>query len=154
MVDVAADLGLLYPSSARWLLRELGEVSDDPEEAIEAARVSMALVLVERPRTAYWRTSLIKVAWERHSALWHFFSELCRRAKAGQPVDYVDLGASAHPDCVAKQKSRLRGTVGFPLALADLIKPTGRGTQKLDLSPSQIRIFEVGSVDRVLEWTP
>jgi hypothetical protein len=53
VVDVASQRGFLGPSTARWLLRELGEVTDDPEETIHRARASSALVLVERPRTVY-----------------------------------------------------------------------------------------------------
>src|SRR5207253_5774027 len=132
--------------------RELGEVSDDPEEAIEAARASTALVLVERPRTVYWKGKPIDVPWERHPALWHFFWELCRQAKAGRPLDVLDLGEEAHLDSIAKQKSRLLGKAGFPVELGHLIKPAGRRTQKLDLPAPQIRLFEVVSVDSVREW--
>lgn len=151
VVEVAAELGLLAPSSTRWLLRELGEVFDDPDEAIQAARVSTALVLVERPRTVYWNGAPIAVAWERHAALWQFFWELCRRAKAGSPLDPLDLGEWAHRDSIAKQKSRLLGKAGFPIDLGALIKPTGRRTQKLDVPPPQIRLFELVSIDSVRE---
>jgi hypothetical protein len=154
VVDVAAELGFLGAPTAQWLLRELGEVSDDPELAIEAARASSALVLVERPRAAYWKGQPIHVAWERHAALWGFFWELCRQAKAGRPLDPLDLGEQAHADSIAKQKSRLLGKAGFPVALGDRIQPTGRRTQKLDLPPHEIRLFEVVCVDRVREWTP
>jgi hypothetical protein len=82
VVDVALALGLLDATSARWLLRELREVSDDPNEMIEAARQSTALVLVERPRAVYWKGKPIGVPWERYTALWQFFWELCRQAKA------------------------------------------------------------------------
>jgi hypothetical protein len=154
VVDVARELGFLDVPTTRWLLRELGEVSDDPEEAIQAARASSALVLVERPRTVYWKGEVIDVAWEQNAALWHFFWELCRRAKAGQPLDSLDLGEGAHPDSIAKQKWRLLRQAGFPAELGDLIKPAGRHTQKLDLSAPQIRLFEVVCVDAVREWTP
>jgi hypothetical protein len=146
--------GFLDAPTARWLLRELGEVSDDPEEAIQAARHSTALVLVERPRTVYWKGQAIDVDWENHAALWQFFWELCRQAKAGRPLDPLDLGERAHADIIAKQKSRLLRKADFPVELGDLIKPAGRRTQELDLSPQQIRVFEVVCVDRVREWTP
>jgi hypothetical protein len=153
VVDVARELGLVDDPTARWLLRELGEVSDDPEEAIQAARASSALVLVERPRTVYWNGDVIDVSWEQRAALWHFFWELCRRAKAGQPLDSLDLGEEAHPDIIAKQKWRLLRQAGFPAELGDLIQPAGRHTQQLDLSAQQIRLFEVVGVDTVREWT-
>jgi hypothetical protein len=85
-------------------------------------------------------------------ALWQFFWELCRRAKAGRPLDALDLGERAHSDSVAKQKCRLLGKAGFPVELGDLIKPAGRHTQRLDLPPPQIRLFEVVCVDSVREW--
>jgi hypothetical protein len=153
VVEVASQLGFLGPSTARWLLRELGEVADDPEEAIQRARASCALVLVERPRTVYGKGEVIAVAWEQHAALWQFFWELCRRAKAGQPLDALDLGEGAHPDSIAKQKWRLLRQAGFPAELGDLIQPAGRRTQKLNLSAQQIRLFEVACVDTVREWT-
>jgi hypothetical protein len=43
VVDVASQRGFLGPSTARWLLRELGEVADDPEETIHRAREALAL---------------------------------------------------------------------------------------------------------------
>jgi hypothetical protein len=154
VVDVAAELGFLDAPTARWLLRELGEVSDDPEEALQEARNWSALVLVERPRAVYWKGRPIEVAWEHHTASWRFFWELCRQAKAGRPLDPLDLGESAHLDSVAKHKSRLLGKSGFPGELGNLIKPCGPRTQKLDLPPPQIRLFEVVCVERLREWTP
>jgi hypothetical protein len=151
VVDVAAALGFLDPSTTRWLLRELGEVSDDPEEAIEAAQNSSALVLVERPRAVYWKGRPITVDWQRYTASWQFFWELCRQAKAGRPLDPLDLAESAHVDSIAKQKWRLLRKSGFPRALGDLIKPCGPRTQKLELPPQQIRLFELASVDRLRE---
>jgi hypothetical protein len=153
VVEVAAELGLLDAPRVRWLLRQLGEVTDDPVAAIEAARNASGLVLVEQPRSVYWMGRPIEVDWERHTALWRFFWELCRRAKAGRPLDPLDLSESAHLDSIAKQKFRLLSKVGFPVDLGDLIKPAGRRTQKLHLSPQEIRLFEVICVERVKEWT-
>jgi hypothetical protein len=154
VVDVAAELGFLDAPTVRWLLRELGEVSDDPEEAIEAARNRTALVLVERPRAAYWQGRPIEVAWESHPALWQYFWELCWHAKAGRPLDRLELGESADLGSIAKKKSRLLGKAGFPVDLGDLIQPAGRGTHMLELPPQQIRMFEVVGVERLREWTP
>jgi hypothetical protein len=141
VVDVPHALGLITDGTWRWLLRELGEVHDDPEEALQAAVAGGGLVLVEHTRAVYWQGKELAVAWEKHSALWGFFWEVCRQAKAGQAVDHTTLG-STDVSVVAKQKSRLLGTKGFPRALGDLIKPAGRYTQKLDLPREQIRIFE------------
>jgi hypothetical protein len=142
VVDVAHALGFLDDAAWRWLLRELGEVHDDPEEALQAAIAGGGLVLIERPREAYWQGQPIAVAWDQRPALWDFFWELCRQAKAGHALDHTTF-ASTDVAVVTKQKSRLRGTRGFPPTLATLIRPVGRGTQQLALPPQQIRIFEV-----------
>lgn len=85
VADGALALGLLDEPSHRWLLREAGEVHDDAEAAIQQAVASGALVLVERPRSAYWDCEAVAVDWDRHGALWDYFWELCRHAKAGGP---------------------------------------------------------------------
>jgi len=119
VLDVAHELDLLSDQRYHWLLRELGEPPYHSGEGLDQAIASGALVLVERPRAAYWAGQPMEVDWERRSALWEFFWELCRRAKARQSMDRIDLGESAHRDIVAKQKYRLRREPGFPHALAD-----------------------------------
>jgi len=154
VVDVARELGFLDERRHRWLLRELGEDPEDPAEALKAAIASAALVLVEHPPAAYWQGQPIGVDWERRSTLWAFFWELSWHAKAGQGVDRWTFGKEAHRDIVAKQKSRLLALAGFPQALGDRIKPMGRGTQKLDLPPERIRLFEMGLAEPVRERMP
>jgi hypothetical protein len=154
VVDVAHALNLMDEATRGWLLRELGEIHDDPEAAVNAAVESGALVLVERPREAYWDGWPINVNWERRSALWSFFWELCRAAKAGRPIDHTDLGSDAAPDAVTKQKSRLLRLAGFPVELGDLIQPVGRGTQRLVLPAASIRLFEFVTVESLRDWTP
>jgi hypothetical protein len=153
VVDVACKLNLMYDNTRRWLLQQLGEIPDNPVEALQAAIVSGALVLVEQPREAHWRGQRIDVAWEKRSALWSFFWELCWHAKAGEGVDRFAFGHGAHRDLIAKQKSRLLSDVGFPPELGKLIKPTGRGTQKLEVPAEQIRLFEMSVAEPVRERT-
>jgi hypothetical protein len=153
VVEVAHVLGFLDEHSRRWLLRELGEVADDPAQALAMAIASGDLVVVEHPRAAYWRGQQIFVDWDRRSTLWAFFWELCRHAKARQGVDSLTFGQQAHRDIVAKQKARLLAEDGFPVELGKCIKPVGRGTQKLDLPAEIIRIFEMGAPESVREWT-
>jgi len=153
VVDVAHALGLMDEQTRRWLLRELGEIHDDPDLAISAAVASVALVLVERPRTAYWEGHPIPVNWDGHPALWDFLWELCHHAKAGRPIDHTTFPASKDVAFVTKQKSRLLAQHHFPQALGARIKPVGRNTQKLDLPSSQIRLFELSCGETLKEHT-
>jgi hypothetical protein len=150
VVDAAWELDLMSDRTRRWLLRELGEAPDEPEEALEEAIASGDLVLVEHPRAVYWRGQPISVDWGRRSALWDFLWVICQHAKAGKAVDHTTFNA-ADTAIVAKQKSRLRGLKGFPSSLAALIQPAGRYTQKLNLPPLQIRLFEMTLGETVRE---
>ena len=153
IVDVAFELDLMDKGTRGWLLRELGEADDAPRETLEAAVASGDLVLVEHPRAAYWLGRPLDVDWASRPALWDFFWGVCRHAKAGQAVDHMTFNGT-DPDIVAKQKSRLRGLPGFPRDLAALMQPVGRGTQKLNLPPARIRLFEVILGETVREYTP
>ena len=153
VVDVALALGLLDSPTHQWLLRELGEIRDDPEEAINVAVDSGALVLVERPRAAYWNRRSIDVAWDLRSVLFDFLWELARLGKAGQPLDYTLFATSRDPGIVAKQKSRLVNQPGFPADLAGYIMPAGRRSQRLDLPPAMIRLFEIVTNETARELT-
>jgi hypothetical protein len=152
VVDVAHQLGLLDDGNHGWLLREADESQDDPEEALLAAVAGCRLVLVERPRSAYWQGGEMTVDWSRHGALWDFLWELCRHAKRGQPVDSSTFGSVS--GVVARQKCRLKALPGFPRDLLALMEPVGRGTQKLNLPPAHIRLFELASTETLREWTP
>jgi hypothetical protein len=154
VVDVAFELNFIDGQTRRWLLRELGELSDDPEETLQAAIKTSSLVLTDRPRTVYWKGEPIEVNWARRSALWEFFWSLCQLTKAGKAMDCTDTGESSAPDAVNKIKHRLVSEPGFPSDLAALIKPIGRGTQKLHVAPSMIRLLETTSVEANRDWTP
>jgi hypothetical protein len=120
---------------------------------VQEAIASGDLVLVEHPRAAYWRGQALNVDWDKRSALWNFLWVIGEHAKAGQAVDHTTFNA-ADTAIVAKQKSRLRGLRGFPRALATLIQPVGRFTQKLNLPPLQIRLFEMTLGATVRERIP
>lgn len=121
---------------------------------IQAAIASGSLVLVERPRAAHWHGEAIDIAWGQRSALWDFFWELCRQAKAGLPIDHASFPASNDPGMVAKQKSRLTALPAFPQDLADRIQSAGRYSQRLDLAPPQIRLFELVVSETLRERKP
>jgi hypothetical protein len=153
VVEVAHTRGVTDTGTRRWLLRELGEVHDDPEEAIQAAVAKGGLVLVERPRAAYWKGEEIPVNWERRPTLWDFLWLLGQRAKAGQPVDQMDFADAEDPAVVARKKHRLLTLPEFPTALGDLIKPAGRNAQQLTLKPQEVRLFELVPGETLREHT-
>lgn len=150
--DVGHALGLMDDATHQWLLRELGQLANDSEQAIEDAVQSGALVLVERPRAAYWQREEIVADWEHRSRLWEIFWELCRRGKARQPLDW-DQFQTRDYQFVTKLKSRLTGLPDFPAALAEHMVSAGRGAQRLDLPPGEIRLFEQVAPDLYRERT-
>lgn len=151
-VDVAHALGLMDGATHQWLLRELGQLPNDSEQAIEDAIQTGVLVLVERPRAAYWNGTAIQAEWDKRDRVWDFFWELCRCGKARQPLDWDQFQTKDY-QFVTKQKSRLTCLPKFPADLAEYIVPAGRGAQRLDLPPSAIRLFEQVAPDQYRERT-
>jgi hypothetical protein len=156
VVDVGVRTGFLDADSGRVLLRVIGEEPDDPQEALEMAVAGGALVLVASPRQAFWGGEEIAVDWERYGKPWALLDELARAAKAGEAVDALALRERGGRDTafLKKRKCALVNADGFPLTLADLVVPAGRGTYRLDLPPARIRVFERGAGDALREWTP
>lgn len=153
VIDVARRLNLMDEATEEWLLREIGDLSDDPEAAIAAAVATGALVLVESPRAAYWEGEPIDIDWYDRSVLWTYLWELARHSKADQPIDSFTFGEHAAGDYVVKQKSRLSALEAFPVSLSDRIEPAGCGSQQLDLPPPQIRLFELETIETLRERT-
>jgi hypothetical protein len=153
VIEIAQRLNFLTEADADWLLRELGEISDDADTCIQEAVASGGLVLVERPRGAYWECNLIEIAWDKQNAFWNLLITLAIHGKAGLPVDYTDFGEKNDQDYVSKLKSRLINRAKFPVSLSDRIVTAGRNTQRLDLAPQQIRIFEIVTTEPLRERT-
>ncbi len=151
VIDLAAELGFIGENTKKWLLREINELATTIDETISAAIVSGALVLVENNRTAHWMGERIAIDWNKHAALWNFLWTLCEQAKGGGGVDRTHFGRDVDPNYGAKTKFRLSNTENFPHDLAALIKPAGRGTQKLDLQPERIHMFTVRAVESLSE---
>jgi hypothetical protein len=150
-IEVARLLNFLDDPTAHWLLRETGEITDDPEEALELALQRADLVIVSSPRAMYWQKQQIPIDWTRRQALWNYFVTLCEQAKKGLPVDASDFGEHHSPNHHTKQKSRLTREKGFPLDLAVKIIGGNGGQQRLELEPQRIVILEQIRHDRISE---
>jgi hypothetical protein len=151
LIDVAKRIGFLTDETQEFLLRGIGDIADDPEKAIAKAVSEGALVLVERPRTAYWNRDRIPVDWDANPKLWEYLFELCRHGKAGRPLTPSVFGENADPYHLTKVKSRLSKFEGFPPLLSDQIVSAGEGVQRLNIPPEQIRIFEVVTMEVLKE---
>jgi len=156
VVEVGVATGFLTADSGQALLRALGEEPNDPAEAVEMAISGGGLVVVEVSRQVYWEGTPVEIDWGVHTAWWSFLWELARASKAGAAVDEYTLrgGSSRDPKFLTKQKSRVVKAAGFPPSLAVMVVPAGRGTYRLDLPRTRIRVFERGAGDAVREWTP
>jgi hypothetical protein len=104
LIEVAKKIGFISDETQDFLLRGVGEISDDPDAAIAKSVADGALVLVARPRTVYWQGEKIEVDWDAHGALWTYFFELCRSAKTTRPFDRLVFGETFHEDYLVKQK--------------------------------------------------
>ena len=153
VVEVAKLLGLLNEQNANWLLTEIGEYldADDEKQAyIDAGH----LVLQERPREAFWNGNEIEIDWNSKSVLWDFVWQLARFGKVQAAVERTTFGERADVNVVTKLKSRLGHEEHFPIDLFAAIVVAGRGSQRLKLHPSKIRIFESIYGVEIREWSP
>ena len=151
VIDIAKKIGFITDETREFLLRGIGDISDDPKQAIAKAVSDGALILVERPRTAYWNQDRIEVDWNANPKLWEYLFELCRYAKAGRPLLPVIFGENADQYHLIKLKSRLSKFAGFPPLLSDRIVSAGEGMQRFDIPPEEIRIFEVVTMEVLRE---
>jgi hypothetical protein len=153
LVDVGQKLGFLSAEQRQWLLRELGEVDDDPETMVSAAVLAGGLVMVDSPRAVYWKGSEIELDWTSRSALWNYLIELARLAKTRQALDRLLFGREVDVNYLTKLKSSVKKLKGFPSDLTSRIVTAGRGSQRLDIEPTLIRIFERDTIETLQEWT-
>jgi len=151
IIDIAFAVNFLTSAHREWLLRETGEIRD-AEAAFEDSITRNDLVLNSHTREIFWKGELIELK-KSHEFKWTFLWELARHAKAGLPVDHMTY-SSENMDYVSKTKSELAKTPGFPIELIVLIERCGTGTQKLELPPEQIRLFEHHVGGEIREWTP
>jgi hypothetical protein len=62
-------------------------------------------------------------------------------------VDAFDFGSGLARSHVTNKKSRLTSHPEFPIDLADLIESAGRGSYKLHIDPTKIRLFFVDTIE-------
>ncbi|MCA9054855.1 MAG: hypothetical protein KDA75_13530 [Planctomycetaceae bacterium] len=142
-LELARSLGAINEMDYGWLLRELGEASDDEVAAIEHAKKQFDLVLVEEPRTVYYQGELIDINWHRFNALWDYFVVLLQAARDRRSIDITRFAKPLARGYLTGIKSRLTLNPNFPVTLGDLILPGGKGRQRLDIPPERICVFEV-----------
>ncbi|TWT56422.1 hypothetical protein [Allorhodopirellula solitaria] len=152
VIEIAFRFNFLTPQSREWLLLETGELLN-ADAAYDDAILKNKLVLNSLTREVHWKRKLIDGPWS-HEAKWSFVWELAKHAKVGLPVDSTTFGERKSADYVSKVKSELTNLVGFPIDLADAIRVIAKGTQKLMIDPSQIRLFEHHVGGEIREWTP
>lgn len=152
LLDAARALNWLDEPNHRWLLRETGEAVEDPEDIRACVVPTTDLVLIERPRQAFWCGTEIELDWTRRDADWNYLWELCRAAKRGVPLDRTAFSDEYAPDYLTKTKSRLSRSPAFPVRLTERIHSAGSRSQSLDVPRDQIRLFQVEEVPVLREW--
>jgi hypothetical protein len=144
VIEASIAVEMLSPLERKWLLKEIGEPEDDVDAATQTAVDTGNLVLIERPRQAYWKRQPIEIDWARKSTLWGYFWELASHSKRGGALDQTFFrNEPGDPNVLIKWKNRLITLKGFPSSLRAKIVKAGTGTQKLDLAPAEIQLFEI-----------
>jgi hypothetical protein len=142
VADAARALNFIDEVTYQWMVRELGEMPEENQEAIRRAAAVVPLVVVDsRDPEVYWEGKRVDVAWDADSVLWVYFVLLAGRAQAGLGLDQTDFPNANDPEIVSKRKNRLTKDCRFPAGLGERIV-TARNGQRLNLQPSQIRIFK------------
>ncbi|MHC2071078.1 hypothetical protein ACYFX5_26695 [Bremerella sp. T1] len=152
VIEIAHVLHHLSSKDYRWLLQETGELIDT-DASYKDAIPRNDLVLNSLDRKIFWKGAPIVLDWS-HDAKWYFMWELARQAKAGLSLDRLDFAPKKHESYLSKVKSDLAKHDEFPDELAVLIEPCEIGTQKLQLPPEQIRLFEHHLGGEIREWLP
>lgn len=121
ILDLAFRLNFLTETDYRWLLRETRE----DVESLDVARGRFPLVILESPRTVYWRGEKIEIDWERSHALWDYFHRVCEQAFQGLAADASHFREECKPKMISHRKFRLVNDDHFPKDLRDLIRVSG-----------------------------
>lgn len=153
VVDVAYGIGCMDQSTRDWLLREIGQRHEDSQRTVDEAMLQNRLVVIEKPRQAFWNGEPFEIDWDKEPALWSLFLELCQKSKRSQPVKAEDLAEKMTPSAFSTRKGRLVNHPGFPKTMIDVVESKPGGGYQLNLQPQDIRIFLVEQEDKIREWT-
>lgn len=142
----------------RVLLRVVAALDDVQElyvqeptvvDTIAVAVDSKRLVLLERPRRAFWDGKLIKADWDGNTLIWEFLWELASNRKQLKAVDRFRLSNSKSERAIIDRRSRLSTMV--PRELREKIVPAGRRTYRLELDPEDIALLLVDELDQIVD---
>ena len=139
-IEVARRIEFLTEFDADLLLREVGELPRDPEEAKDLAIERGDLVLVRHSREVFWNGEQVSEHWFKKGEEWEFLLVACEHAMRNESLDRWSFGEGAHADAVSKKKSRLKAVSGFPPEIVRFFKVTGKRTQKFTLDAERIHI--------------
>ncbi len=142
VVAAVNDVGKLYRQAA------------DPEREIEEAIEKHLLVVVENPRTAFWKGQRVDVDWNAQSQASEFLLHLASNASQMKGVDRYSLGRelTGRDLSVRKHKlcSLLRERHGD---LASRIKKVRGGQCYLDLEPHEVKVLDLDGDAWILDPT-
>lgn len=153
VIDIACGIGFLRETDRDWLLRETGECFRDGEQMLAEAMSHSRLVVLDRPRQAYWNAERIEIEWDTEPALWSFFWELCQQSKRSDSLRPEHISEMFRPSAFSNRKSRLVNHANFPATMVDAIEAVSGEGYRLNLLPQDIRIFLADEQTVVTEWT-
>jgi hypothetical protein len=121
----------------RWLLPSAAPRRANTDKVIAAG----GLVLVDRPKAAYWEGQRLVADWDRHAKPWEFLRALATKALLVASVGETDLysepkGAST----MANRLARLKPLI--PPTLRRRIIPAGLRAYRLHLDRGRIHLLE------------
>ena len=130
-----------------------------PEEIINEARSRYRLVVVTRPRMAFFDGEKLNIDWNRKKRPWELLQFLAAQGERLDCVDRYHLSGSPTPHALSNLKSRLCKILmesdELPDApatqLAALIEHAD-GEMRLDLLPDEIKVVDL-EANGVDEWT-
>jgi hypothetical protein len=156
---------IVVMDAIQLVLAALGDIAElyrrdlSPEEIINEARLQNRLVVVVRPRMAFFDSEKLKVDWNRHNRPWELLRFLAAQGERLDGVDRYHLSGSPTPHALSNLKSRLckilmeiDDSADAPAAqLAARIEHVD-GEMRLDLTPDEIKVIDLED-SGADEWT-
>jgi hypothetical protein len=139
---------------------ELYRQSVCPVELIEEARTLHRLVVVTKPRMAFFDGVKLDIDWNAMSTSWELLLHLAARAERLVGVDQYDLGGVPNARVLSTRKYRLckylldsDDSLNSPASqLASRIGKASGGEYYLDLDPDQVKLLDLEKLGAD-EWT-